>query len=118
VRFAEVLLAQSEALNEAGQVAQALEGINLVRARAGMPAIPGGISQAALRDRIEHEWLMEFGWENKRLEYLKRHNKFNKAYLLPKDPDFVFFEDGKSELLPIPTAETDLNPNVRQNPGW
>lgn len=118
VRFAEVLLGQAEALNEAGQTAQALEPLNLLRARAGVPAIPAGISQADLRRRIEHEWLMEFGWENKRLGYLKRHNKFNKETLLPHDPDFVFFVNGRSELLPIPQTEVDLNPQVKQNPGW
>lgn len=28
------------------------------------------------------------------------------------------FKKGKNELLPFPKAEVDLNPNIKQNPGW
>jgi starch-binding outer membrane protein, SusD/RagB family len=118
IRYADVLLNLAEALNEAGRTAEAAAPLNQVRARVGLPAVPSGSSQAAMRERIEHELLMEFGWENRRLPYLLRHNKFNKDTLLPHDPDFFFFVDGKSEYLPIPQTEIDLNPNVRQNPGW
>lgn len=118
IRFAEVLLSQADALNEAGQTAAAAEPLNLVRARVGLPGVPTTLSQAEMRDRIEHEFLMEFGWENKRLAYLKRHDMFNKAELLPHDPDFEFFVDGKAQFLPIPQTEVDVNPQVKQNPGW
>jgi hypothetical protein len=37
---------------------------------------------------------------------------------LPNDAEFSFFTDAKSEFLPIPQSEIDLNPNVKQNPGW
>ena len=118
IRFAEVLLSQAEALNEAGQTAAAAEPLNLVRARVGLPDVPTTLTQAEMRQAIEHEFLMEFGWENKRLAYLKRHDMFNRAMLLTHDPDFEFFVDGKAELLPIPQTEVDLNPQVEQNPGW
>ena len=118
VRFAEVLLSQAEALNEAGQTPEAAGPLNMVRARVGLDPVPTTLTQAEMRDRIEHEFLMEFGWENKRLAYLKRHDMFNKETLLPHDPDFEFFVNGKSEFLPIPQTEVDLNPNVTQNPGW
>jgi starch-binding outer membrane protein, SusD/RagB family len=118
-RYAWILLAQAEALNEAGQTGAAAAPLNLVRARVGLPPVPNTLSQADMRQRIEHEYLMEFGWENKRLDYLLRQNKFNKATLLShSERDFQFFVDGKSELLPIPQTEVDLNPNVTQNPGW
>jgi hypothetical protein len=118
IRFAEVLLSQAEALNEAGQTGAAAAPLNLVRARVGMPAVPTTLSQAEMRRRIEHEFLMEFGWENQRLAYLKRHDMFTRAMLEPHDADFRFFVDGRSELLPIPQTEVDLNPEVKQNPGW
>lgn len=118
IRFSEVLLSQAEALNEAGQTPEAAAPLNLVRARVGLDPVPTTVSQAEMRAAIEHEFLMEFGWENKRLAYLKRHDMFNKATLLPHDPDFEFFVDGKAELLPIPQTEVDLNPEVTQNPGW
>jgi hypothetical protein len=118
IRYADVLLMLAEALNEAGQPAEAAGPLNQVRARVGLAPVPTGLSQAQMRQRIEQEMLLELGWENKRLPYLLRHNKFNKAMLLPHDPDFVFFQDGKSEFLPIPQTEVDLNPKVKQNPGW
>jgi hypothetical protein len=34
------------------------------------------------------------------------------------DPDFNNFVLNKSELLPIPQSEVNLNPNVHQNPNW
>lgn len=118
IRFAEVLLSQADALNEAGQTAAAAAPLNLVRARVGLTPVPNTLTQAEMRARIEHEFLMEFGWENKRLPYLKRHDVFNKATMLPHDPDAEFFDDGKAQYLPIPQTEVDLNPQVEQNPGW
>jgi hypothetical protein len=118
IRYADVLLMLAEALNEAGNPDQAAPFLNMVRDRVGLPGVPSTLGQAEMRSRIEHEMLMELGWENKRLPYLKRHDIFKKAPLLPHDPDFDFFVDGKSELLPIPLSETDVNANVEQNPGW
>lgn len=117
VRFAEVLLNHADALNEMGQTAAAAEPLNRVRARVGLEPVPATLSQQAMREAIEHEFLMEFGWENKRLPYLKRHDMYNSA-LVTHDPDFEFFVEGKSEWLPIPQTEVDLNPEVTQNPGW
>jgi len=126
IRYTDVLLMYAEALNEAGRSAEAAPLLNQVRARAsaGLPAgqalapVPASLGQAAMRDRIEHEFLMELGWENQRLAYLKRHDMLDKATLLPHDPEFAVWEDGKSELLPIPQSERDVNPNIQQNPGW
>ncbi|HEX6068948.1 MAG TPA: RagB/SusD family nutrient uptake outer membrane protein [Longimicrobiaceae bacterium] len=118
IRYADVLLMFAEALNEAGQTAEAATYLNMVRDRVDLPAVSSTLSQAEMRARIEHEMLMELGWENKRLAYLKWHDMFRKATMQPHDPDFDFFVDGKSELLPIPQSEVDLNPNVAQNPGW
>lgn len=117
-RYADVLLMLSEALNEAGRTSEAAGPLNQVRARVGLPEVPGSLTREQMRARIEHEILMESGWENKRLPYLLRHDRFKKSVLLPHDPDFTFFVDGKSERLPIPQTEVDLNPNVQQNPGW
>jgi hypothetical protein len=118
IRYADVLLYYAEALNEAGQGAMALTHLNAVRSRVGLPGVPGGLSQDAMRRAIEHEMLMELGWENHRFQYLARHDMLKKDLLLPHDNDFIFWVEGKSELLPIPQTEVDLNPNVQQNPGW
>jgi hypothetical protein len=119
IRFADVLLAQAEALNEQGQTAAAYPLVNRVRARpsVAMPPLPAGLSQDGMRDRILSERMFELGLEAQRLNDLKRHDLFNKS-LEAHDAEFQFFVDGKSELLPIPQTEIDLNPNVHQNPGW
>ena len=64
------------------------------------------------------ERLLELGLEQVRWLEVKRQGMLNKATMLSDDAEFTFFTNGKSELLPIPQAEIDLNPNVHQNPGW
>jgi hypothetical protein len=117
IRFADVLLMQAEALNESGQTAAAYPFINRVRARASLAALPAGLSQAQMRDRIMKERLLEFGLEGQRWTDLKRQNMLNRS-LIANDSEFNFFTVGKSERLPIPQSEIDLNPNVTQNSGW
>ncbi len=117
IRFADVLLMEAEALNESGQTAAAYQFINRVRARASLAALPAGLSQTQMRDRILKERLLEFGLETQRFFDLKRFNLYAKT-LVANDAEFNFFTNGKSELLPIPQTERDLNPNVTQNPGW
>lgn len=117
IRFADVLLMQAEALNESGQTAAAYAPVNRVRARATLSPLPSGLSQTQMRDRILRERLLEFGLEGQRWNDLKRQNLLTKS-LVPNDSEFNFFTVGKSERLPIPQSEIDLNPNVKQNPGW
>ena len=123
LRYADVLLMYAEALNEQNQPAQAAVYVNLVRARPSVnqPAISTALSQAQMRDAILHERLLEFGLESQRWLDLERQHLLTAAYLptlKQHDPEFNFFVPGKSELLPIPQAEINLNPNVKQNPGW
>jgi hypothetical protein len=115
VRYADVLLMQAEALNESGG-ANAAAPLNAVRARVGKSAV-SGLSQAQLRDTILYERMFELGLEMSRFNDLRRHNRLSPA-LASRDLDFTNFEVGKSERLPIPTQERNLNPNVAQNPGW
>lgn len=117
IRYAGVLLMYADALNEAGRTSEAATYVNQVRTRVGLPPVVA-VTQAAMRAAIEHEMLMELGWENTRLAYLTRHDMFKKELLLPREAKFSFFVNGQSELLPIPQTERDLNPNIKQNPGW
>ena len=118
IRFADVLLMQAEALNESGQPAAAIPLVNRVRARAGVSAIAAGQTQTQMRAIIMKERLLELGLEQERWLDVKRQGLLTKSALLPDDAEFNFFTNGKSEFLPIPQAEIDLNPNVHQNPGW
>lgn len=117
IRFADVLLMYAEALNESGQTAAAYAHVNRVRARAGLGALAAGLTQAQMRAAILKERLLELGLEQVRWLDLKRHGLLTPA-LAANDPEFNFFVANKSEFLPIPQSEIDLNPNVNQNTGW
>lgn len=117
IRFADVLLMYAEALNESGQTAAAYTHINRVRARARLAALAAGLSQAQMRAAILKERLLELGLEQVRWLDLKRQGLLTPA-LVANDSEFNFFIANKSEFLPIPQSEIDLNPNVRQNAGW
>jgi hypothetical protein len=116
VRFADVLLMQAEALNESGGT-NPTGPLNLVRARVGKAPVLATLTRAQLRDTILHERMFELGLEASRFNDLRRHDLLSPA-LASRDWDFTTFVVGKSERLPIPTTERNLNPNVPQNPQW
>lgn len=121
IRYADVLLMAAEARNELNDVAGARTLLNQVRARAGVTPVAVGLSQQAMRDAILHERVIELALEQTRWLDLKRQNLLSAAALpaaKARDPEFNFFTVGKSELLPIPQAEINTNPNARQNPNW
>lgn len=75
MRYAEVLLNYAEAQNEAiGPDASVYTAINLVRQRPGvnMPALPAGLSQAAMRERIRNERRIELAFEEHRFYDVRR----------------------------------------------
>lgn len=117
IRYADVLLMLAEALNEQGQMAAAKPLVDRVRARVTLAALPAGLTMAQMRDRILRERLLEFGLEGQRFLDLKRQNLLTPA-LVANDAEFSFFTANKSERLPIPVTERNLNPAVNQNPGW
>jgi hypothetical protein len=53
-----------------GQAAQALDKLNVIRLRAGLPAVTE-TNQATLRSIIQREWAIEFFNENYRLHDVK-----------------------------------------------
>lgn len=117
MRYSEVLLMKAEALNELGLTSQAAIPLNLVRARAGLPAVSSGMSQAAFREKVLHERRMELAFEGQRWFDLIRVN--NGQYGL----DFLHSigkanASAKHLLLPIPQIEIDRNSNLIQNPGY
>ena len=71
-RFTEMLLNAAEAVNEAEGPGTALQYINQIRSRAGMPNYPGSLSQAQLRDRIRNERRIELSFEDHRMWDVRR----------------------------------------------
>ncbi|OWP63687.1 hypothetical protein CDA63_07820 [Hymenobacter amundsenii] len=116
LRYADVLLLQSEALNNlnAGDATK-YQGINKVRARAGVAPLPTtASSKAAFVDLLvqERAWeLVQEGHRRNDLLRLNRLQQVEKAVLNRVVPDNYL-------LYPIPQAEIALNPNIVQNPGF
>jgi hypothetical protein len=67
-RLGEAYLIKAEALNEAqGPVAEAYAAVNVIRARAGMPDFPPGLTKEEFRTKIRNERDIEMYAENHRL---------------------------------------------------
>ena len=120
IRYADVLLLYAEAINETTGPATAYPLVDRVRVRAGLAplsvAFPG-LAQEAFRQRLKHERITELTGEGGRWNDLARWNDLG-PQLAGRDPGFTNFVVGKHELLPIPQAEIDLNPNLQQNTAW
>ncbi len=120
LRYAEVLLINAEAANEAGQPAKALAALNQVRARArgGVAGVLPDVTvtaQAALRDAIWRERRVELGMEHDRFFDLVRQGRAG-TVLRAQGKNFV---DGKHELFPIPLNQIIVSQGrLTQNPGY
>ncbi|WP_223649639.1 RagB/SusD family nutrient uptake outer membrane protein [Hymenobacter psoromatis] len=124
IRYGDILLLQAEALNELGQTAAAVPLVNQVRARVGLGPVPmaNAASQSALRLYMRDERGRELAGEGQRWYDIVRwgllDNQAGLDYLIARDPDFTNFVLGKSKLLPLPQTDIDLDPTIKQNPGY
>jgi starch-binding outer membrane protein, SusD/RagB family len=72
IRYAEVLLNYAEACIELGLDAEARTYINMIRARAGQPAIAASVTGDALRQVYRHERRVEMAFEDQRFWDVRR----------------------------------------------
>lgn len=121
MRYADVLLMYAECLNEANQTALAYPYIQLVRTRANLAnltIVKPGMTQAQMRDQIAHERLLEFSLEGHRFDDIRRwgwlKDPVKLALLKSRDAEFNSYQPGR-EYYPIPQAEIDNNPGLKQN---
>jgi hypothetical protein len=116
IRLSDIILARAEALNELnGPSQEAIDLINRVRNRAKVaPIILSNYgSKEALRDFILAERGREFYSEGLRREDLIRHGSYIQQAInrgISAKPHQV--------LYPIPQAQIENNPNLKQNPGY
>lgn len=135
IRYADVLLMWAEAINEQAFSQSAIDLVNLVRTRVGMPVLqstdptkPTYVSnQVDLRERIRNERRVEF--VNEGVDYYDeirwktwKDKVFfpgsgsaqiwgQNAYAYNWAGDYIY-------LWPVPQVEIARNPNLVQNPGW
>jgi hypothetical protein len=120
IRYADILLLYAEALNENGKTFEAYQYVDMVRERSNMEKLSltsPGLDKIAFLEQLKHERVVELSGELIRLFDLKRWGMYNSGNVV-HDPNFSTFQDGRSELQPIPQQELDLNDNLIQNPGY
>lgn len=107
-RYADVLLMKSEAKVRNGESGD--EEMNAVRSRVGMPSL------SATLDNILNERLLELVWEGWRRQDMIRFGTYCKQYDIhtPSEAD----KKGYTTVFPIPEKTHELNPNLKQNPGY
>ncbi len=123
MRYAEVLLNYAEAENEANGPANAYAPINQIRARAGMPALPAGLNQAQMRDRIRHERRVELALEGFRYFDLRRWGtavqELNGFEIVPGNTNLKKkIYKTTFDYWPIPQTEIDRTKGLVQNSGY
>ncbi|MBA2250517.1 MAG: RagB/SusD family nutrient uptake outer membrane protein [Chitinophagaceae bacterium] len=123
IRYADVLLMYAEALNNLGQTTTAYQYVDRVRQRAGLARLTDAkpnLSQGAFLQQLMHERITELTGEDVRWNDLARWGYFDDQAkineLKSRDVEFNNFKIGKNNYLPIPQSETDINPNLKQNP--
>ncbi len=134
MRLAEVLLNRAEARMHTG--GDALEDINAVRARVGLPA-RSGLTGDALSAALRHERKVELAYEGHLWWDMRRWKLADKEYndyrchgLKPAGTEGSYtFEyvdcDGQDRkfparlyILPVPNSETNVNVAITQYPEW
>lgn len=118
IRYAEILLWEAEAHAELGNISEAQQALETVRARARAQAVDPAnalpyiatTNQATLIEAVRNERSWELGFECHRFFDLVRWGTAKDIL-----PDF---EIGKHEVFPLPQTEIDLNPQLLQNTGY
>ena len=142
IRLAEIYLIYAEAVNEAfgplgraeGADLTAVEALNMVRNRAGMPDLHTKFtsSKEEFRKRLWSENYTEFFLEGHRWFDIRRWHvahliEFRELYDMEFDKDHTYFNrvligtrifEDKHYWLPFPTEQTKIYPGFYQNPGW
>jgi hypothetical protein len=139
LRYAEVLLTLAEAKIELNQIDQSVyDAINTVRngrSDVKLPNIATGLTQEQLRQIVRHERTVELAFEGLHLFDIRRWKTAETVMTGPvygiTYPDASnklvtvqvvsfnrAFDKSRHYLWPIPQKETNLNPNLKQNPNW
>ncbi len=127
LRLADVKLMFAEASNEAGGPnAAALQQLNDVRQRAGLPALTLADlpTQQAFRDEVDRQRRLELAFEGERwfdLVRYARHEQAGGAHAVTALDIIEQVRGTRNEnylVFPIPQAELNNNPAIVQNPGY
>jgi hypothetical protein len=120
LRLAEQYLIRAECeANGAGNgPAAAIQDLNIIRNRAGLPNYSGATDKTSLITAILHERQVELftEWGNRWLD-LKRTGTIN-TVMSVVTPQKGGTWKADWALYPVPQSELTVNPNLKQNPGY
>ena len=135
IRYADVVLCLAEALNEVGNMGEAISYVNQVRERAGIALLNSNsyttvTDQDDLRERIRNERRWEFvaegvtyfdelrwgTWKEKKF-FPDAGLKEVWGTLVGGDSQYHYLGD-YVQVWAIPVTEIQMNPNLEQNDGW
>lgn len=108
IRIAELYLIRAEARAQQGKLDEALADLNVIRARAGVPASTAQ-TQEGLLLAIEEENSLEFAFEAHRWFDLVRTRRTGAVLGITNENFWLF---------PIPYSDVLSDPDVVQNPGY
>jgi hypothetical protein len=117
VRLSEIYYTLAECLYRKGDKAGAASTLNQVRQRnypAGSPSLYAADGSQLTDQEMIDEWGREFIGENRRRTDLIRWGVFNKGSWWDKKPD----GDNHTEIFPIGINTLNVNPQLKQNPGY
>ena len=115
LRLAEQYLIRAEALAQQDQLALALADVNVIRMRAGLPALAMPLSKAQILLIIEKERRSELfaEWGHRWFD-LKRTGRANAVLSAMKPATW----QPTDVLWPVPDNQLKANPALTQNPGY
>lgn len=114
LRLGEQYLIRAEARAQQGNIPGAVDDLNVIRSRAGLPALAPGLSQSECLDAIMQERRVElYGEWGHRFFDLKRTGQLD-AVMGPYKSTWR----STASVFPIPQNEITRNPNLVQNPGY
>ena len=124
IRYGDLVLLKAEAYNELAMLQPAIQEVNRIRDRAGLPDLTNAqsSSQQVLRTTILKERRLELFQEGKRWDDLARYNSLvstmnNLVEIDLRNGSPVNYNMTEAKkLLPIPQQEIDRNPTLVQNP--
>lgn len=120
LRLADILLLRAEAYNQAGDLANAANLVNQIRARVQLPPVSPN-SKDAMEAAILNERRLELAFEGKRWFDLVRTGNAVSVMNAQKDGNgnnLNYNVQPYMLVYPIPQTQLDLNPLLTQNQGY
>jgi len=118
LRYSDVLLMLAEAFTMQGNTASAYPYVDAIRHRAQLASLPAGYGKDQLMDEIRHQRMIEFAREGLRFYDLKRWGLLKTEITNSDKIGRQFYVAKKFDLFPIPQAEIESNPAMKQNDNW